>query len=148
MPDFKLGMNAKIFYGAADAALTAMVELTNVKDVTLNLETGEADVTTRANAGWRATAATLRECSAEFQMVWKDTDAGFTAIKAAWLASTAIELAILTGAKSTSGSEGPKGNFTITNFSRSEPLEEAIVVDVTAKLSSFDEWVEDGAETP
>jgi len=45
----------------------------NVRDVTLTLEAGEADITTRANSGWRATAPTLRECTAEAQLeafVW------------------------------------------------------------------------------
>lgn len=34
----------------------------------LNLEKGEADVTTRANNGWRATKGTLKEGSIEFEM--------------------------------------------------------------------------------
>jgi len=36
---------------------------------------GEADITTRGNSGWRATAPTLRECTVEFQMVWRPGDA-------------------------------------------------------------------------
>jgi len=75
--EFVLGMNAKLYYGAAGSS--ASTEMGNVKDVTLTLEAGEADVTTRANLGWRATAPTLRECTAEFEMVWDPTDAGFTA---------------------------------------------------------------------
>jgi hypothetical protein len=55
-----LGMNCKAYYGTAEAELSSMTELTNVKDVTLNFQTGEADITTRANDGWKATAATLR----------------------------------------------------------------------------------------
>jgi hypothetical protein len=43
--------------------------------VTLNLEAGEAEVTTRANSGWRATVATLKEASVEFEMVWDTGDA-------------------------------------------------------------------------
>ena len=36
------------------------------------------------------------------------------------------------------------GDFSITNFSRNEALEEAIVADVTAKLAVFVEWYETG----
>ena len=114
----------------------------NVKDVTLTLEAGEADVTTRANQGWRATAPTLRECTAEFEMLWKPGDTGFDAIKTAFLTAATIRLAVLTGARDTTGSEGPMGDFSITNFSRSEPLEEGVTVSVTAKLAVFEEWVE------
>jgi len=142
MADFLLGMQAKVYYGTAGAELSAMTELSNVRDVTLNMNTGEADITTRANSGWRGTAPTLRECSVDFEMVWKPGDAGFEAIKDAWLANETVELAILDQAKATTGAQGPKGSFSITNFSRSEPLEEAIIVSVTAKLAVFDEWVE------
>ena len=123
----KLGMEAKLYYGAAGT--TAATELTNVKDVTLNLESGEADVTTRGNSGWRATVGTLKTGSVEFEMIWDSDDAGFAAIKDAYFNNTPIALAILDGA----GGEGLDADFSITNFSRKEALEEAITVSVTAK---------------
>lgn len=141
MATFILGMNAKIYQGAAGAALAALTEMGNVRDVTLTLEAGEADITTRANSGWRATAPTLRECTAEFEMVWKPGDAGFDAVKNAFLTSATLELAILDQEKTVAGAQGPKGSFSITSFSRNEALEEAITVSVTAKLAEFDEWV-------
>ena len=141
MADFVLGMNAKIYQGAAGAPIGSLTEMSNVKDVTLTLEAGEADITTRANSGWRATAATLRECNLEFEMLWKTGDAGFEAIKTAFLSATTIRLAALTGARDASDSEGILGDFTITSFSRNEPLEEGITVSVTAKLAVFDQWV-------
>ncbi len=140
--EFLLGMNAKIYQGAAGGLIAALTEMANVRDVTLNLEAGEADVTTRANQGWRATAPTLRECTAEFEMLWKPGDDGFDAVKSAFLTAGTIRLAVLTGARDASGSEGPLGDFSITNFSRSEPLEEGVTVSVTAKLAVFDSWVE------
>jgi TP901-1 family phage major tail protein len=141
MPTFILGMNAKIYQGATGAALGALTEMGNVRDVTLNLEAGEADITTRANSGWRATAPTLRECTAEFEMVWQPGDAGFNAVKNAFLTSGTLELAILDQEKTVAGAQGPKGSFSITSFSRNEALEEAITVSVTAKLADFDQWV-------
>ena len=67
MADFLLGMNAKIYQGAAAADASTLdpatlTEMGNVKDVTLSLEAGEADITTRANNGWKATAAFPRTC--------------------------------------------------------------------------------------
>jgi hypothetical protein len=138
---YVLGMNCKAYYGTAEAELAAMTELTNVKDVTIDFSTGEADITIRGNDGWRATASTLREATATFQMQWDPADAGFTAIQAAWLGSTGVELAFLTGGSTTAGSQGPKATYVITNFSRNEALEEAVMVDVTAKVSVWGEWV-------
>ena len=68
MATFILGKDGKLYFGVAGT--TAATEMGNVRDVTLTMEAGTADVTTRANFGWRATAPTLRECTCEFEMVW------------------------------------------------------------------------------
>ncbi|AQT67948.1 Phage major tail protein 2 [Anaerohalosphaera lusitana] len=140
MADFILGMNAKLYQGDAGADVATMTENSNVKDVTLSLEAGEADISTRGNSGWRATAPTLRECNCEFEMVWRPGDAQFDAIKTAFLSSGTVGMAVLTGDSTVTGSEGPAGDWSITNFSRNEPLEEAVTVSVTAKLAKFTEW--------
>lgn len=127
----KLGMEAKVYRNTGTYGVPVWVEITNVRDVTLNLESGEADVTTRANSGWRATAATLKEASVEFEMVWDTADAGFTAIKNAFFGNDPIGFQIL---DETSG-QGLQADFSITNFSRNEALEEAITVSVTAKVT-------------
>ena len=88
---YVLGMNAGLYQGPAGTTdPSLMSEVDNVKDVTLSLEAGEADITTRGNSGWRATAPTLRECTVEFQMVWKPGDAVFEAIKAAFLTAGTV----------------------------------------------------------
>ena len=128
----KLGMEATLNYkvDGQDAA-GSWLELTNTKDVTLSLEAGEADVTTRGNDGWRAIVATLKEASVEFEMVWDTGDAGFDAIKDAYLGNAIIGLQILDG----DSGEGLQADFMITSFSRAEALEEAITVSVTAKVT-------------
>lgn len=147
--NFILGMDAKLYYGdvllsdsvAPDGAIV-WTELDNVQDVTTNLETGEADITTRANNGWRATAATLKDGSIEFEMVWKPGDSGFEALKDAWADNSEIALMVLDQGKTTSGAQGLASNFTVTNFTRTEPLEEAQKVSVTLKPSSQSQWYE------
>ena len=128
----KLGMDAVLNYKTGGVGGGgSWTELANVKDVTLSLETGEADITTRANAGWRATVGTLKEASVEFEMVWDTADAGFTAIKDAFFNNTEIGLQVLDDA----AGSGLEADFSITNFSRSEQLEEALTVSVTAKVT-------------
>jgi hypothetical protein len=137
----RLGMQAKLYHGTAGA--TATTELTNVKDVTLNLETGESDVTTRASNGWRATIATLKNGSVEFTLIWDPDDAGFTAIKDAYFGNSAIAMAVLDG----EGGSGLDADFAVTNFTRNEPLEEAITVNVTVKptyVTRAPTWVDGG----
>jgi len=142
MPDFIIGKDAKIYRGDAGDAIGDMTLMDNIQDLTLPMEAGEADITTRANSGWRATAAALRDCGAEFEMLWIPGDADLDAIQTAFLAGSTIELAILDQLRETAGAQGPKGTFSILNFSRNEPLEEGMTVNVTAKLTSFDQWID------
>ncbi len=145
MATFVLGMNAGLYQGTAGAtAPDSMTKVDNVRDVTLQMEAGEADITTRGNGGWRATAPTIRECTVEFQMVWKPGDAVFNAIKTAFLTAGTVALAVLDQLATVPGAQGPLGDFSILNFTRNEALEEAIVDDVTAKLARFEEWHEVG----
>jgi len=123
----KLGMDCKMYYGTAGAS--AATEMSNVRDVTLNLETAEADVTTRGNSGWRATVATLKEGSVEFEMIWDTDDVSFNAFKNAYFNKTAIAVKILDA----EGGSGLDADFVVSNFSRSEPLEEAVTASVTIK---------------
>jgi hypothetical protein len=129
---FRLGMDAKLFYGTAGAA--ANTPLGNVRNVTLNLERGEADVTTRANQGWRATVGTLKEATLEFEMVWDTNDAGFTAIRQAFLGQSPYGSGVLAlRALDGTNGQGLEADCMILSFSRNESLEEAITVNVSAK---------------
>lgn len=142
MPDFVLGMDAKLYYGPESTALASLTEQPNVRDLTLTLEKAEADVTTRANSGWRATTGTLKTATIEFEMVWKTNDSGFATFKDAFLStSDLLSLAALTGDSATSDTEGLHGDFSITGFTETQALEDAILVSVTAKLTVFTAWV-------
>ncbi len=139
---FRLGMKGKLFQGPGGTTGVPTTELSNVKDVTLTLDAAEADVTSRANSGFRATVSGLKECTIEFAMIYKPSDAGFKVIRNAWYTGDPIHLAALTSEKG----EGPVGDFSVTGFSRSEPLEEAITYDVTCKLTEWEKWQEEVVE--
>jgi hypothetical protein len=90
-------------------------------------------VTTRANNGWKAVVGTLKEASIEYEMVWDTADAGFTAIQSAYFGNTSVGIAVMDGPVATVGSQGLWADCMVTNFSREEPLEEALTVKVTLK---------------
>ena len=138
--EFVLGFQAKTYWGPSGAQ--ASNELTNMQDNELSLENGETDITTRATNGWRAFAPTLTEAGVEFKMLWRPGDAGFEAVKDAFLQKSSIALLVLD--KVIGEGEGLDADFIISNFTRSEPLEEALTVDVTARITVSDrapEWV-------
>lgn len=125
----KIGLDAILYRG--EAGTTADTEVENVKDVTVNLESGEADVTTRKTKGWRASKATLKEASVEFQILYDTEDEDFQAFQAAYFGNTPIALFISDGE-----GNGLDADFTITSFSQEQPLEDAISISVTAKPTS------------
>lgn len=123
-----LGLDAKLFRGTAGTQ--AATEVKNVKDLTLNLESGEADVTTRATQGRKASAATLKEASLEFSILYDTTDADFTAFQTAYFSNTALALFVSDGQDTAHGLDA---DFSITAFTLEQPLEEAVSVSITAK---------------
>jgi len=142
----RLGMDCKLYYNSSgDWASPVWVEIGNAKDVTLNLETGEADVTTRGNGGWRATIATLKEGSVEFEMIWDSEDTSFAAFRSAFFNNTSVEVAAMDGDITESGSSGLHAACSVTNFTRNEPLEEAVTASTTIKPTYSEnapEWME------
>jgi predicted secreted protein len=140
----RLGLEAKLYRNSGSYGTPQWAEMDNVKDVTLNLEASEADVTTRGNGGWRATVAALKDGSIEFEMVWDTADPNFTAIQQAFMNRAPLELAVMDGPIAEAGSQGLRASFAITKFTRNEPLEEAITVSVTVKPTYSDhppEWM-------
>ena len=129
----KLGMEAKLYRNSGTHAAPVWVELANVRDVTLNLETGEADVTVRANGGWKATVGTLKDAGIEFEMVWDTADLGFAALQSAFFNNQPIDLAAMDGPIAVSGAQGLRATMSVMKFAREEPLSEAIKVKVTCK---------------
>ena len=130
----KLGKDAKLYFCAAGIGGTpSWTELSNVKNVSTSLQKGEADVTTRANAGWKASVGTLKEGSIEFEMIWDPDDTGFTALENAYFNDTVIGIAVMTGGMGEAGAKGLWADCAVLDFSRDESLEEAITVKVTVK---------------
>lgn len=143
----KLGLDAKLYRNSGVFATPAWEEMPNVRDLTLNLEKNEADVTTRGNQGWRATVGTLKDASIEFQMVWDPSDGGFAALQQAFFSNTPVELAVMDGDITDPDSEGLRASFDVFNFTRNEALEEAILVDVTIKptyAAHAPQWINGG----
>ena len=142
-----LGKDCKLYYSSTlldgttnTPATVSWSEIDVVRDVTLGLESGEADVTSRKSGGWRNVLQTLREGTIEFEMLWETGDAAFSAIQNAYMNGTEIAVAVMDGNVATSGQEGLASNMIVSGFSRNEPLEEGVTVSVSLRPSSQTEW--------
>ncbi len=145
----KLGMNAAAYYAASSTSAptdaSGMTLLDNITDVTCNFDKAEADITTRGNSGWRAKVTTVREATVDFEMIWDTEDAGFAAVRNAWLNDTTLAMAFLSEVSSSSTSEGIVGDFSVKTFTKSESLEDAQKVSVSLVLTRFGAWYEGGS---
>lgn len=126
----KIGLEAKLLYGVAGSPASS--EAKNVKDVSLSLEAGAADITTRAAQGWRVKKATLKEGSLEYEMNYDPEDALCTTVMSNFLAGSAMAFFVTDG-----DGTGLDADWTLTNCSIEQPLEEAITVSVTAEPTNI-----------
>jgi len=151
-----LGLNAKLYRQTsgdreawpASGAPASLDLIDNVRDLTLNVSSSEADVTTRGSGGWRATVEALKDASLEFEMVWDPDDTDFAALLSAWVNKTVIAIAALDQASSVVGAQGLWADMRVTGFNKGESLEDAQKVQVTLKptySSVAPEWATVGA---
>jgi hypothetical protein len=136
-----LGLDCRLYRNTGTYETPTWVLMTMIRDNTLGLESSEADVTSRANAGWRATVPTLHEGSLEFEMLDKRTVSptdDISVIQDAWLNRTPIEFAVMNGPINVVTSRGLRGTFNIMTFSRGEALEEGVTYSVSAMVGQSD----------
>ena len=134
-----IGLDAKLFRGTAGTQ--GSIEVTNVKDVSLRLESGEADVTTRKSKGWKLSIATLKEASLEITILYDTEDEDFIAFKDAYFNNTVISLFVTDGDTTAHGLDA---DFSVSGFTVDQPLDEAVTVKVVAKPTASDRapvWV-------
>lgn len=125
-----LGLDCKLYRGTAGASATT--RMNNVKDVTVNMESGDADITTRAANGWKQSVATLKDASIEFEMLVDSNDADYIAIRDAYFQNKPLAIFCSDGQGS-----GLDCDVVVTTFSEEQPLEEAVSVKVTLKPTNI-----------
>lgn len=119
MAIYKLGLDCVLTFGGT--------QVKNAKDVTLTVERGDADVTTRNAAGWRSHMGTLKDATISFELLTGGPD--FTAMLAAFTGRAKTSVSVSGGAISFSAT------MVVTGFAASQPLENAESVSVTLRPS-------------
>lgn len=133
-----LGMNAKLYRNTGSYGSPTWTEVSDVKDLKIGLESAEADQSIRGGGGWEAVAAALKKASVEFGMLYDTADTNWTAFQAAWLNSTAIEIACMDGPIATVGTQGFRMTVAVLKFDQTENLADAIHNEVTCKPTRAD----------
>jgi len=129
-----IGGDAKLYYNVGGQGGAGWVLLARVKDVNVTPGKGEAETTTRDSEGWETQTSGFKTLEITFELGWNPGDAGFEAVRDAYLDNTVLGLCAL----STATGEGPKGDFEIFEFAVAQPLKEESSVSVVAKLTDSD----------
>ncbi len=147
MANYVLGKNCKAYYGTtaltstdSETALTSATEVSNIEDLTINMQKDVVEFNTRANGGWKTRVGTLKDATVSFTMVWKPSDAAFTKFRTAYLTDAEVPFWALDGDKVTEGSQGIAGNFNVSNFTRTEPVGDVVKAEVELVPSSYTHW--------
>lgn len=145
----KIGFEGKLYRQNT----TAWDEIPNVKDLSLNIDAAEADVTTRASSGWKATIGALKDAQVEFEMVYDTTDTDQTALRTAFLNRTAVQMLVLDGAYDVAagGSQGLQAYFSVLKFEIPQNQADAMTVKVTIKpayAATAPAWVSSPVANP
>jgi hypothetical protein len=158
---YVLGLDCKVYYlvGAPTDYATDqlnLVEICVVQDATLSMSAATADATSRCSGGWRATVQSLRDANPSISSLWRPSDAGLAILMDTFLTGGTIAMAFLDNFASQAAvptSEritGLYSLFSVTDFSRSEPLEEVVTADFELQNAPTDpttqpllpEWVD------
>ena len=131
----KTGNEAILYRNDGTFEAPDWVEVENVKDLTLGIEKGSVDASTRGSI-WRQFLTTLKDASIDWQSLWDTEGADFSAFQDAFFDDTQIELAVMDGDITVAGAEGLRVTVDVMGFTRNEPLEDAMSVDVTTKPSA------------
>ena len=136
----KLGLDAVLYRGSAGSAGLDWTELCAVRDLTLNMERGTTDISTRCS-DMEMAETTLQKIGLEWEMIWDEDDADFAAVLDAYVNNTAIDLKCL----SSSDGSGVSAEWKIVKMNRKEALKEAITAEVSAiptHVTRYPEWID------
>ena len=125
----KLGFEGTLGYRTGGSGNYSPINPTT--DVTINMESGEADVTSRGADGWEQVLAGLKTASVEFEMIWDKADAGVQAMRQSFENGTPIELAAMDDLLSTGSGWVFEG--VVMQFGRTEALREGMKCPVVIK---------------
>ena len=139
-----LGNAAKLYLDATPLSSTpdsgSWSEVDLAREVTINMDAARADVTRRGSGNWKQSKAGLIDATLEFEVVYDPTDTEFQALLDAFTSRGEIALAAMDGDIAVADTEGLAGNWEIVTFNRSEPLDDAITVSITAAPSGYTTW--------
>ena len=121
----RYGYKCKLYYGTG-----SNTELKIIGDVTINDSRTDIDVSSRLTDGMKSHVGGLRDVSIEINLEHLPDNAGFKAVRQAYLDNTPIHFKSDDG----SGYAAIDNDFTVLEFPQAEPLDDKLSHSVKASL--------------
>lgn len=109
-------------------------EVPVARDVEVSLTKTQANVKTRGSQGWDNMHPAGKKVSISGELLHDPDDDGFNIMQDAWWNDTLVGLQAL----DVEDGQGPQGDFYITEFTRTEGIDGAIVVKFAAEVGRSD----------
>jgi hypothetical protein len=129
----KFGFACRLFRNTGSWGAPTWAHITLARDAKLVMEDAEFDASSRGSGGFEQFEPTTRRWSIETSILYDPADTQYTALRDAYLARTALDLAALDGASSGANSQGMRASFKIFQFSRNEALRDGLTLDLVFK---------------
>lgn len=133
----RIGLNCKMYRNTGSYASPSWQEIKNVRDVSTGATKGEADASTRGTGAFEARVGVLKDLDITFEMIDDTADTGghIAAFEDSYINGTALDLAIMNGDITTSGSKGWRARFEVFQFDEQQPLKDVAKISVGIKIT-------------
>jgi hypothetical protein len=121
----RMSLEAKLYFGTAGSVAATLAN--NVRDLTMPLDPGKSDISSRASR-IAVYGPGMIEASLAWESNWSDNDAFVQALYAAAIAGTAVSLRT----KDFATGKGWDADFIITKADTKQPLKEGQKIDFEA----------------
>jgi len=125
---FCVGLDAVLKYGTVNTSPATVLQ--NVQDVTVSADKETID-RVRRGVKWKGKKTTTKNLALDVGILYDPTDAGFTAIKNAYMNDTPIALAALDDQ-----GHGFTADYEVTKFERAEPVEGDLTMACTFEINT------------
>ena len=123
-----IGYDCKLYRNTGTWGSPVWSEIDIVKDATAEAERATVEVKSRASSFVKHGSGPI-SVKITGQLLHDGGDAGYEAIRDAFLDKTSIDIVALDGSSATSGNQGFRAEWLVSKFARSEPLEGEVVID-------------------
>lgn len=132
-----LGRDCKLYYNSGSYASPTWVLIERAVDVTLVLEAGEAEISSRVSE-FELFGHSLKKLQIDFAHFWKTDITAFMAIYDAWWNETPLEFLCLDGLATTAGKKGVRATMLPMKVPLNQALKDKVKVDITLKPTDAD----------